>query len=287
MEASIEQACKFILTTWDDGTNNKFYDSTFRLRPPFKPNGNHQYRVCINECLFKNDEPTLMKGVDWFEFIIYYNDNTPTTHARVNVDKDLYTFSDQTDGLVIDILTLKAGNGYVTKPASVNQVKLYDGENEYATSGSRYIGANATMEVYFNNPNNVKAASIRYSTNYGYLLNNLRESEYKGEEGVRDGNKVFRFPFYNLSRGGPVAYILKTPLKATVPTYNARNQAYNIVAAVRNSASFHNTIIEMPSSMEIVTSDLSNLRLELVNDQYEHVNIRGPLYIQITVSNGG
>lgn len=37
--------------------------------------------------------------------------------------------------------------------------------------------------------------------------------------------------------------------------------------------------------MEVVSNDLSNLRIELVNDQYEQVLIKSPMYIQITVSN--
>ena len=41
----------------------------------------------------------------------------------------------------------------------------------------------------------------------------------------------------------------------------------------------------MCSSMELVTNDLSNFRIELVNDQLEHVKIKTPLYLQITVSN--
>lgn len=41
----------------------------------------------------------------------------------------------------------------------------------------------------------------------------------------------------------------------------------------------------MCSSMEVVSNDLSNLRIELVNDQYEQVLIKSPMYIQITVSN--
>ena len=75
MEYSARQAVKYILTTYNDGKTNKLYDSTFRLRPPFKPNSNGQYKVTINECLFLNNEPTLMKDVDYMEFIITMNDS--------------------------------------------------------------------------------------------------------------------------------------------------------------------------------------------------------------------
>ena len=79
--------------------------------------------------------------------------------------------------------------------------------------------------------------------------------------------------------------MLKTPLRATSTTYNAANQGYNVVAGVYNQAAYHNSLIQMPSSMEVVANDLSNLRVELVNDQYEHVKIRCPMYIHLTVSN--
>ena len=284
MEASTGQSCKFILTTFDDGNNNHFYDSTFRLRPPFKPNGNGQYKVTINECLFKNNEPTLSAREDYFEFTIKYNDGTEHTD-RFTMKKDLFTFSDKDDSKVIDVLTLK--EGYIDSGSYINSIKLRDIDGlEYPSSGSnRYLGSQATMEVHLNDVNNVKSVAMRYSTNFGYLLNNLRSSDFIGTEGTDSGVRVFNFTFYNLRMGGPILYILKTPLQAIVPTYNAINQGYNIVAAVYNSTGYHNEVVQMCSSMNIVANELSNLRMELVNDQYEHVKLRCPLYIQITISN--
>ena len=62
MEYSTRQAVKYILTTYNDGKTNKLYDSTFRLRPPFKPNPNGNYKVTINECLFQNNELNVDKS---------------------------------------------------------------------------------------------------------------------------------------------------------------------------------------------------------------------------------
>ena len=91
MEYSTRQAVKYILTTYNDGKTNKLYDSTFRLRPPFKPNSNGQYKITINECLFQNNEPTLMKDVDYMEFSIYKTDGSKIIN-RFTITEDIFTF---------------------------------------------------------------------------------------------------------------------------------------------------------------------------------------------------
>lgn len=285
MDATTAQACKFILTTYDDGRTNKFYDSTFRLRPPFKPNANGQYKVTINECLFNNNEPTLAKDYDYMEFTIVY-DNKASVTERFTMKKDVFTRTDKDDGKIIDVLTLDTN--YITAGTNVQSIRLLDADgNAYSSSGTnRYLGSMATLEVHLADVEHVKSVAMRYSTNFGYLLNNLRASDFMGVKGKDDNDAdVFNFTFYNLRLGGAYLYILKTPLQSTVPTYNAINQGYNVVACVYNTSGYHNQVTQMCSSMEIVSNELSNLRIELVNDQYEPVPIRCPMYIQITVSN--
>ena len=91
MEYSTRQAIKYILTTYNDGKTNKLYDSTFRLRPPFKPNSNGQYKITINECLFQNNEPTLMKDHDYLEFSIYKNGVKDPIINRFTITEDIFT----------------------------------------------------------------------------------------------------------------------------------------------------------------------------------------------------
>ena len=285
MEATTTQACKFILTTFNDGKTNKFYDSTFRLRPPFKPNANGQYKVTINECLFNNNEPTLQNGKDYYEFTVTYDNKAPVTE-RLTMNQDIFTRTDKDDGKIIDVLT----ESYVDSSGgnAINDIDLLDVDgNPYSSSGTnRYLGSEVTMQVHLVDVSHVQSVAMRYSTNFGYLLNNLRASDYMGTESKDKNNvRVFNFKFYNLRLGGAYLYILKTPLQSTVPTYNAINQGYNIVACVYNTSGYHNQVTQMCSSMEIVANELSNLRIELVNDQYEPVPIRCPMYIQITVSN--
>lgn len=292
MEYSARQAVKYILTTYNDGKTNKLYDSTFRLRPPFKPNSNGQYKVTINECLFLNNEPTLMKDVDYMEFIITMNDSKEYS-VKFIPNKDLYTFDDKSRPLMLKYINYDSSSPSSYKLTKINdtashidiiKITLNDSDNDIALSDT-YYSQNIKMSVFFGGSggfSDILKVVLKTSTNYSYLLNDLR-SEIIGEEDSTDS--CFNFYFHNLRLGGPYLYVLKTPLQATVPTYNSLNQGYNVVACTYNPNGFHNQNVQMCSSMEVVTNDLSNFRIELVNDQYEPIRINTPIYLQITVSN--
>lgn len=300
MEASTSQACVFILTTYDDGERNKFNDSTFRLRVPFKPNANKQYKVTINECLFHNNEPLLKKDDDYLLFTFHSKDKRHNYSETFIMNTDVFVNSREDECKAIHSLIYESGDGassnYLVRTgvsasaAYIQDITLYD-ENgdkyDYKTKTDQlklFARLEITLSAYGKSfLSNIESISIQYSTNYGYLLNNLRSSELYGT--IDSAKGKCSFTFNNLRCGGPYLYVLKTPLKATVPTYNAINQGYNVVACVYNTVGYHNQVIQMSSSMEVVTRDLSNLRIELVNDQYEKVDIKSPMYIQITVSN--
>ena len=302
MEASTSQACVFILTTYDDGERNKFNDSTFRLRVPFKPNANKQYKVTINECLFHNNEPLLKKDEDYLLFTFHPSSAVYATHTEEFVmNTNVFVNSREDECKAIHSLIYESGvgadvnylkrNNDPSRPTYIQDIKLYDENNtpyDYKTKQDQ-LKLFARLEITLTPIGKEwltkygNSISIQYSTNYGYLLNNLRSSELYGD--IDRANGKCSFTFNNLRCGGPYLYVLKTPLKATVPTYNAINQGYNVVACVYNTVGYHNQVIQMSSSMEVVTRDLSNLRIELVNDQYEKVDIKSPMYIQITVSN--
>ena len=292
MEFNTRKAIKYILTTFDDGKTNKLYDSTFRLRPPFKPNSNGNYKVTINECLFQNNEPTLIKGVDYMEFTIYMKDGNKYSNKFV-VNKDLYTFDNKCIDQVLKSLNFSyLANTNISSEVSnimaiyIDEISLYNSENEKPITADYYT-QNVTMKVRFNDTtaysiNDVSKLSLKTTTNYAYLLNNMN-AEIFGE--LNSDGDGFDFHFHNLRLGGPYLYVLKTPLQASVQTYNAKNQGYNVVACCYNSNGYHNSNTQMCSSMEVVTDNLSDFRIELVNDQYEPVKVHTPLYLQITVSN--
>ena len=60
---------KYSLKTREDG-NNHYWDTSFQLRPTFKGNSFGQYKVTINEAMFQNTEPLIMKD-DYYQFEIY------------------------------------------------------------------------------------------------------------------------------------------------------------------------------------------------------------------------
>ena len=286
MEYTTVQAVKYILTTFQDGKTNKLYDSTFRLRPPFKPNSNGQYKVTINECLFQNNEATLVKDKDYLQFVIY--DKTGTNICEFTINRNIYTFdkNDQVKAINAVKYSDSATDNYLERGGDpyIKQISIYNTETNNPLTDT--FSQNFHISISFTDPTkfaDVAKVGLLTSTNYGYLLNDLRASEILGEKDTT--KNCFNFYFHNPRLGGPYLYVLKTPLQATVPTYNAINQAYNIVACTYNPNGLHNTNIQMCSSMEVVTNDLSNFRIALVNDQYEPVEINTPIYLQITVSN--
>lgn len=298
MEFSNSQAIKYILTTFKDNKGNELYDSTFSLRVPFKPNENGQYKVTINECLFQNNEPTLINGEDYMEFTIYLKDGTDFQFVFI-VKKDLYTFDNKSITKMLNCINYESLSGNLDKIEKnfayldISRITLYNSEDIHQALSADYYSQNVTMSVFFDEIpgltptfKDITKVKLKTSTNYAYLLNDFR-NEIWGEKYISSDPKncCFNFYFHNLRLGGPYLYVLKTPLRATVPTYNANNQGYNIVACTYNTNGYHNMNTQMCSSMELVTNDLSNFRIELVNDQLEPVKINTPLYLQMTVSN--
>ena len=292
MEFNTRKAVKYILTTYDDGKTNKLYDSTFRLRPPFKPNSNGNYKVTINECLFQNNEPTLTKDVDYMEFTIYLKNGIEYRNKFV-VQKDLYTFDNKCFAEMLKCIKYYQNETTNIKCVNFNPMTIYIATINLYNSDTGTVlpedayPQNIKMEILLSkgtvfNINDVSKVSLKTSSNYAYLLNNMN-AEIFGE--LNSDGDGFDFYFHNLRLGGPYLYVLKTPLQATVPTYNVKNQGYNVVACCYNSNGYHNSNTQMCSSMELVTDNLSDFRIELVNDQYDPVKIHTPLYLQITVSN--
>ena len=96
----------------------------------------------------------------------------------------------------------------------------------------------------------------------------------------------YLFEFCNIRLGGAYFYIIDMPtVKTDVMTMNENNQCYNIVGCTRNTADNHNENVQFISSMMGDIDSLSNFRVRLLNDNFEPVRIRSPLYIQITISN--
>ena len=137
---------------------------------------------------------------------------------------------------------------------------------------------------------NIGKIEMKYSWGFAYIFNNtnsmITNISNNDEKPMNYEANHFYFEFCNLRIGGPYGYVLLAPtIKTVVPTQNEANQAYSIVGFVKNTADNHNETVQFISSMEGNVNSLSNFRIQLLNDNFEPVRIRSPLYVNLTISN--
>ena len=336
MEETPRDSIKFVLATFDDGKNNHYYDSTFNLRVPFKPNRNGVYRFEMNEVFFKNNEPTLRKDVDWYEVNIHMNPKKDATtgkyveggvyKVRYTVTRDIYSYPNAENfHKLLDVMRGKfynsntdrssnsqtAENSYLrrTPKAQLDKkfsafINLYGSEdgsftgigenNEYSDSTGfktcmrmkitiKEEGTHGDDDLKISDVHHI---SLTYSSNFCYLFNSLR-ADYIGTptKASAANQKAANFDFYNLRICGAYIYVVDTNVNADVKTYNANNQAYNIVAYTYNYSDVHNTPVQCQSTMTGTVADLSNFRIRVLNDQWELVPILEPVSVLCTISN--
>ena len=146
----------------------------------------------------------------------------------------------------------------------------------------------------------ISNVELTYSWGYAYIVNNradlieeitsnedkpaLKDQYNESVLTTYDGHHFFEF--CSLRLGGPYAYILEmTSLKTDVLTMNEANQCYNVTGMARNVADNHNETVQFISSMRGKASSLSNFRVRLLDDNFQPVKIRSPLWVQITITN--
>ena len=333
MEETPRDSIKFVLATFDDGKNNHYYDSTFNLRVPFKPNRNGVYRFEMNEVFFKNNEPTLRKDVDWYEVNIHMNDDK-VYKVRYTVTRDIYSYPDTKNfEKLLDVMrgkyynedTDRSSDKITAADSYLRRTPIADLDKKFSTSIKLYGSYDGTFtgkdsvtgkyekEEYITNTgfktcmrmeitieeegdhtdtdktpqiSNVHHISLTYSSNFCYLFNSLR-ADYIGTptKASAANQKAANFDFYNLRTCGAYIYIVDTNVNADVKTYNANNQAYNIVAYTYNYSDVHNTPVQCQSTMTGTVADLSNFRIRVLNDQWELVPILEPVSVLCTISN--
>ena len=307
------QARKVPLLTYESG-NNKFYDCSFTLRPTFKGNSKGQYKITVNEALFNNTEPFVNKD-DYIDFIVETNKNETFTY-RIYLRKDYYLYrqggAEWSNVIMLlkgsltnytDIKrTMKNDKGKVTNISSTVFDLTVELRNDDGTS---FAGTNRGVNplMYYDIYNikiptgTVTNVKIHYSWGFVYILNNsnnyilpitddnLKPSLPK-DKTITSWDDHYLFEFCNLRLGGAYFYVIDMPtVKTDVMTMNENNQCYNIVGCTRNTADNHNENVQFISSMMGDIDNLSNFRVRLLNDNFEPVRIRSPLYIQITISN--
>ena len=304
-------ARKVPLLTYESG-NNKFYDCSFTLRPTFKANSKGQYKITVNEALFNNTEPFVNKD-DYIDFIVETDSGSIFTY-RIYVKKDYYLYRQGGAewSAVIDLL----------KGTDSNYTEIRRLRKEKDGTISEILDASFTLNIQLRNDNgtvfsasnrgvnplmyydvsNIKIPTgtvtnvkIHYSWGFVYILNNsnnyilpITDDNLKPAlpDKMSSWDDHYLFEFCNIRLGGAYFYIIDMPtVKTDVMTMNENNQCYNIVGCTRNTADNHNENVQFISSMMGDIDSLSNFRVRLLNDNFEPVRIRSPLYIQITISN--
>ena len=305
-------ARKVPLLTYESG-NNKFYDCSFTLRPTFKANSKGQYKITVNEALFNNTEPFVNKD-DYIDFIVETDLGSIFTY-RIYVKKDYYlyrqggaewsaviTLLNGTDSNYTKIQRLrKEKDGTITEllDDSIFNLKIELRNDNGTVFSASNRGVNPLMYYDVSNikipTGTVTNVKIHYTWGFVYILNNsnnyilpITDDNLKPAlpTGVTDWTGHYLFEFCNIRLGGAYFYIIDMPtVKTDVMTMNENNQCYNIVGCTRNTADNHNENVQFISSMMGDIDSLSNFRVRLLNDNFEPVRIRSPLYIQITISN--
>lgn len=219
MEETPINSIKYVLATYDDNKNNHYYDSTFNLRVPFKPNRNGSYRLEMNEIMFKNNEPTLRKDIDWYEVQIHMN-NGDVYKVRYTITKDIYSYPDAPNyKKLLDVMrgkfynsdadrgsnTLNAQNTYLKRtPIADLDGKFWASIKLFGSEDGTFTGAGETneyssdvgfktcmrMNIFIGEQGDHTAAGaphlqdvhhigLKYTSNFCYLFNSLKE-EYVG-----------------------------------------------------------------------------------------------------------
>ena len=305
-------ARKVPLLTYESG-NNKFYDCSFTLRPTFKANSKGQYKITVNEALFNNTEPFINKD-DYIDFIVETDLYEIYTY-RIRVKKDYYLYKQGGEEWKAVIKLLKGTNDKYTEIVRIKKDDKGKISNVSKTDfdlnidlinddGSEFNGTNRGVNplMYYDiskkvisSGSSITSVKINYSWGFVYILNNsnnyilpITDDNLKPSlpSPMTSWNDHYLFEFCNLRLGGAYFYVIDMPtVKTDVMTMNENNQCYNIVGCTRNTADNHNENVQFISSMMGDIDSLSNFRVRLLNDNFEPVRIRSPLYIQITISN--
>ena len=105
MEQTNVNACKFVLATYEQGSNH-YYDTTFHLRVPFHQNSNGVYKITVNEICFRNNEATLVKDEDYFDLKIYVTGEDNPRVIRFTMARDIFNYQAGTEKYILKTLRI-------------------------------------------------------------------------------------------------------------------------------------------------------------------------------------
>lgn len=246
---------KVILLTYAKAAEGqRFGDCSFSVATDIPPGPTGQYEVIFNEVLFQHSHPILTPD-DYMAITLEggtaYTVQVPTKYYRL----DQKGFMDVFNPL---LAAADCPLAFTARGGTLNGVVLGYPADTPAQS--------------------MQAFTLECSVNVGYILNNINKILYS------ESALSYHFIDFPVLRfAGPFMYIVNTNLVPLVPTTNEEGKKFNMTLMTYNTTGGSGDLVQMASTMQCITSNITSLRIKLVDDQGRDVELASPIYIQMTI----
>lgn len=260
---------KVVLNTYEsEDENQHFYDCSFKIPMDIPAGPTGLYSVTVNEALFYATFPILTK------------DDYMKIKWKEGVNEKEYTITPSLDIYSLDVIFfIQMMNSFMKSkncPFVFETVNMSSLAQEICLT--YYFGDNTITP-----PNTL--FSIEYSANFGYVFNNLNKSVKSSpyvKKGITDINTyAISWPYLRFT--GPFCFILNSNMIPEVPTVNEAGQTFNMSLLTYNTIPSMTSIVQMAGTMRCISSNITNLRFQLINDQGNLVKNKSPIYLQVSV----
>ncbi len=264
---------KVVLNTYESEEENQhFYDCSFKIPMDIPAGPTGLYSVTVNEALFYATFPILTKD-DYMK--IKWREGVNEKEYVVRPSQDVYSLDAIYFIPMMNSLMKNENCPFVFEPVTISgcaqEVCL-----------TYYFGE---KEVIITPPNT--QFSIEYSANFGYVFNNLNKSVKsspfvkKDATGADTNTYAISWPYLRFT--GPFCFILNSNMIPEVPTVNEAGQTFNMSLLTYNTIPSMSSIVQMAGTMRCISSNITNLRFQLINDQGNPVKNKSPIYLQVSV----
>lgn len=245
---------KVILLTYSKPDKGQyFYDCGFSLPTDIPPGPTGYYQVTFNEVLFQHSHPII----------------TPDDYIKITLaDGTTYTITFQ-----VKIYKWSTSNMVEYCNSQLPNDSLVEFVVNSVTKNGFYLAFKSETAAVLKNQ-----FMVETSVNIGYIMNNIALVQYA--EQYR-GEWVINWPVTRMM--GPYMYIVTTNLIPLVPTINEEGKKFNMTLLTYNTTGETADTVQMASTMQCITSNITTLRVKLIDDQGRPVELTSPMYIQLTV----
>lgn len=269
---------KVVLNTYESEEENQhFYDCSFKIPMDIPAGPTGLYSVTINEALFYATFPILAAG-DYITFT--WSVNTEIKKYTITIDKDYYS---------LDYLGfIQLLNSFMKTDKCPFVFENSFAANQIQGFSLTYFSGDISTPSF--SPPNTQF-KIEYSVNFGYIFNNLSKSVMSSpikKQIVNADLSTSEITTYSIfwstwRFSGPFCFILNSNMIPEVPTVNEAGQCFNMSLLTYNTLPSTRSIVQMAGTMRCVSSNITNLRFQLINDQGELIKNKSPIYLQVSV----